>query len=132
MGDFTLRIDVSIIVLRDDKVLLMQRPAHDKNFPLHWGIPGGGFEAGDITLESAGAREVREEVGVSIKNLRLAGNNYLAASNTLFVVFIADYDSGDIHIDPNEVTQAGWFGRHELPGRQFTPTTEELVRDALS
>ena len=132
MSDLLLRLDVSVIVMRGDQVLLMQRPANDRNFPLHWGIPGGGFEADDSTLESAGKREVYEEVGVNITNLRLVSSNYVYRANILFVVFAADFDGGDIRIDPKEVAQADWFGPDQLGDRQFTPTTEALVRDARS
>ena len=121
MSDLLLRIDVSVIIRRGSQVLLMQRPANDKNFPLHWGIPGGGFEARDSTLESAGIREAHEEVGVNITNLRLAANNYVFRTNILFVVFIADFDGGDIRINPKEVAQADWFRLEQLGDRQFTP-----------
>lgn len=131
MSDFLMRIDVSVIVTLNGKVLLMQRPAHDRNFPLHWGIPGGGFESEDSNLEAAGIREIREEVGVTVKNLRLIADDFHPESSMLFVVFEADYDSGNIEIDPNEVAQAGWFELSELDGKQFTPTTEGLVRGIL-
>lgn len=132
MSDFPLQIDVSVIIMRGDKVLLMQRPEHDRNFPLHWGIPGGGFEPQDESLEAAGQREVYEEVGVTIKGLRLYANNFLRERNIIFVIFIAEYDSGEINIDPNEVAQAGWFGLADIEGRQFTPVTEGLIRRALA
>ncbi len=131
MGSFTLQIDVSVIIVHEGKVLLMQRPERDRNFPLHWGIPGGGFEPQDSNLEAAGTREVREEVGVEIKNLRSVANSYQPEGNILFVVFAADYASGEITIDPHEVAQAGWFNVSELGGRQFTPTTEGLILGIL-
>ncbi len=132
MSDFTLRVDVSVIIKLNGKVLLMQRPEHDRNFPLYWGIPGGGFEPGDESLEAAGKREVQEEVGVTINNLQLVSDNLHQEAGILFVVFEADYEAGEIEIDPHEVAQAGWFDITELDGRQFTPTTEGLIRKALS
>ncbi len=131
MSDFTLRVDVSVIIMQGNKVLLMQRPSHDRNFPLHWGIPGGGYESKDDNLETAGKREVYEEVGISIQNLRLLSNNYHHEDSILFVVFGADYESGEIKIDPLEVAQAGWFDLAGLDGKQFTPTTENLIRGIL-
>lgn len=131
MSDFLTRIGVSVIIRRDNKVLLMQRPEHDRNFPFYWGIPGGGFDPEDDSLESGGKREVYEEVGIAVKNLQLISSNYVPEGNILFVVFKADYESGEIKIDPIEVLQAGWFDLADLDGKQFTPTTEALLRKVL-
>lgn len=108
------RISPAIIVLikNGDKILLARSP----RFPpeLH-SVIAGFAEAGE-TLEHAVRREVREEVGIGIKNIRYFGSEPWPFPNSLMIGFTAEYDSGEIAIDNNEIVFAGWFGRDNLPG----------------
>lgn len=123
-----INVDVSVVIRKANKVLLMLRPKHDHNFPLHWGIPGGGFELFDCSLEATAVREVSEEVGIKITNLKLVENHFNVERNVLFAVFVADYHDGDILIDPNEVAEAGWFTLEQIrDGRNFTPETKRII-----
>lgn len=65
------RVGIGIVVLRGDSVLLVRRgrpPALDR-----WSLPGGGQELGE-TAEATARRELREETGLSVGELRLAGH----------------------------------------------------------
>ncbi len=92
-------------------ILLVQA----KNFrrPFH-GLVAGFLETGE-SLEQCVAREVREEVGIRIKNLRYFASQPWPYPFGLMVGFTAEYDGGDIHLQKEELTQGGWFTRDNLP-----------------
>ncbi|MBR2722815.1 MAG: NAD(+) diphosphatase [Lentisphaeria bacterium] len=98
-------------VRRENKLLL----AHNARFKEKlYGLVAGFVEAGE-NLESAVAREVREEVGIEIKNIRYFSSQVWPFPNSLMVGFFADYDSGEIHVDGKEISHADWFSVDEFP-----------------
>ena len=60
-------------------------------------------------------REVREEVGITVRDPRYFGSQPWPFPHSLMIGFRADYDSGEIVCDPSEIAEAGWFRRDELP-----------------
>lgn len=102
---------VIVLVSRGDEVLLV----HAKNFKGDfYGLVAGFVETGE-TLEEAVAREVMEETGLTIKNLRYFGSQPWPYPCGLMVGFMADYDDGDIHLQRSELSRGAWFNRHHLP-----------------
>jgi NAD+ diphosphatase len=72
--------------------------------------PLAGFlEAGE-SLEEAVHREVFEEVGLRVRNLRYFGSQSWPFPHSLMIAFTADYLDGEIRTDPNEILEARWFG----------------------
>ncbi len=108
------RISPAIIVLihHGDKIL-MARSGHFP--PGVYGLIAGFVEAGE-TLEETVHREVLEEVGIKIKNLSYYGSQPWPFPDSLMIGFIAEYESGDIVIDHNELEDAGWYQYNQLPG----------------
>lgn len=107
------RICPSIIVavLNDKKILL----AHAKGFKDNmYSIIAGFLELGE-TLEDCVKREVLEEVGISIKNIRYFGSQPWPYPNSMMIGFIADYDNGHITVDGKEIESADWFDIDNLP-----------------
>ena len=60
-------------------------------------------------------REVMEETGIRITNVRYAGSEPWPFPNSLMIAFTADYNGGRIEPDGTEVVSAGWFRRDNLP-----------------
>ncbi len=60
-------------------------------------------------------REVKEEVGVDVHHVRYFGSQPWPFPNSLMIAFTADWKSGDIAIDPSEISDAKWFEASALP-----------------
>ena len=102
---------VMVLIRRGDELLL----ARGYRFkPGVYSALAGFVEAGE-TLEQCAAREVREEVGIEITNLRYCGSQSWPFPDSLMVAFYADYAGGTIQRDPAEIEDANWFKRDALP-----------------
>lgn len=102
---------VMVLIERGDE-LLLARSAHFK--PGVFSALAGFVEPGE-TLEQCAVREVREEVGVEIANLRYFRSQPWPFPDSLMLAFFADYAGGVITPDPSEIEAAGWFSRRALP-----------------
>ena len=98
-------------VVREGKLLL----AHAPRFPDDmYSVIAGFVEPGE-TLEECVLREVSEEVGIRVNNIRYFGSQPWPFPHSLMLGFTADYESGEIVIDNVEITEAGWFEPDNLP-----------------
>jgi len=106
-------VPTAIIVLihRGDEVLLVHARNFKGNF---YGLVAGFVETGE-TLEEAVHREVMEETGLTITNLRYFGSQAWPYPSGLMVGFTADYVSGDIHLQREELSRGAWFTKDNLP-----------------
>ena len=80
----------------------------------HYGLVAGFLETGE-SLEECVERELREEVGIRIKNLKYFGSQPWPYPFGLMVGFTADYADGDIRLQKEELTEGGWFTRDNMP-----------------
>lgn len=100
-----------VLVTRGRELLL----GRGVNFPAgRFSALAGFLEAGE-TIEEAVVREVREEVGVEVKNLRYFGSQSWPFPNSLMIAFRAEWAGGDIVVDPAELAEAHWFAPEALP-----------------
>ncbi len=107
------RISPAVIVLveKENRVLL----ARVKRFTSElYSVLAGFVELGE-TLEEAVQREIEEEVGIKVKNIRYFGSQPWPFPDSLMIGFTAEYDSGEIKIDETEIVDAGWFDPERLP-----------------
>ena len=107
------RISPCVIVLisRGSEVLL----ARGRNFPPgRYSTPAGFVEVGE-TLEETVVREVREEVGVEVENIRYFGSQPWPYPHQMMVGFTCNWKSGEIRVDPDEIADARWFTRSAMP-----------------
>jgi NAD+ diphosphatase len=96
-----------VLVKRGPAILLARNVA----------VPAGGrmsalagfLEPGE-SIEEAIHREVREEVGLEVKDPRYFASQSWPYPHSLMIAFTAEYAGGDIRCDPNEIAEARWFG----------------------
>lgn len=102
-----------IVLIKKDKQILMAR---QKSFPEGvFALIAGFVEAGE-SLEDAVHREVYEEVGINVKNIRYYGSQPWPFPDSLMIGFVADYQSGEIDYRDGEIEIAGWYDVNDLPG----------------
>ncbi len=111
--DFFPRLNPVVItrITRGDRILLARRARGALPF---FSVIAGFVEAGE-TLEAAVAREIREEVGLEVRNIRYFGSQPWPFPNNLMIGFTAEHASGDIRVDGEEIGEAAWFARDALP-----------------
>ena len=110
-------IEPAVIVLvrrgvwPDEELLLVK----NRNFQHdYYGCVSGFVEMGE-SIENAAAREVMEETGIRIQNLRYVGSQGWPFPDQLMLAFTADYKSGEIARQEEELIDAAWFRRDALP-----------------
>ena len=108
------RLSPAVITLveRGNEALLARGRTFGAN-PMYSTLAG--FVEPGETLEQCVAREVREEVGVELTNIRYMRSQPWPFPNSLMLGFNATYAGGDIVCDPNEISDAQWFRADNLP-----------------
>jgi len=89
--------------------------AHNRNFRNNmYSLIAGFVEAGE-TVEAAAAREIMEECGLKVKNIRYFTSQVWPFPNSLMLAFTAEYDSGTAVPDGAELSDLGWFTAENHP-----------------
>ncbi len=102
---------VIVLIERGDQ-LLMARSRHFT--PGVFSILAGFVEPGE-TLEEAVAREVKEESGILVKDIRYFGSQPWPFPHSLMIGFTAKYAGGEITLEDSELEAAGWYAVDNLP-----------------
>ena len=107
------RLAPAIIVLVErGRQLLLARSRHF--LPGMYSVLAGFVEPGE-SLEEAVVREVKEEVGVDVKDIKYFGSQPWPFPHSLMIGFTATYGGGEITLDDTEIEDAGWFTADHLP-----------------
>ena len=106
---------ITIITKGDDELLLAKSARNKSNM---YGLIAGFVEVGE-TLEEAVQREAFEEVGVKLKNIRYMSSQPWPFPSNLMIAFHAEYDSGDIQLQLEEISDAQFFKFDQLPEIPF-------------
>ena len=113
------KVGVGVLVFKDGKLLLGQRKnAHGAG---EFAGPGGHVEFGE-TFEECAQREVREETGIEIKNIRVIGLSNLIWSDRQYadVAVAADWASGEPKVcEPDKCASWDWYDLEKLPENIF-------------
>ena len=107
------RISPAVIcsVTRGDEILLARGVRFTHKV---YSVLAGFVEPGE-TLEETVSREIMEETGISVNNIKYFGSQPWPFSSSMMIAFTAEYESGEIRIDEKEILDAGWFTPDNLP-----------------
>lgn len=135
-------IVVTGIVIKDGKYLITRRSLKEAAFPGLWTVPGGKLRKSDYTkspkdtadhwyniLEKLLLREVEEEVGLKVKNIRyLLSLVYVRSDDipTAIISLYCDYDSGEVRLS-EELIEYAWITANELSKYKFVPGLREEI-----
>lgn len=113
------KVVVTAIVVRDGRYLILKRSPKEKKFPSRWTVPGGKLTTEDYihlpkdtpdywynVLERTLRREVKEEAGIEITNIRYVTSLADARENddpSLVISCLAEWASGDVRLDSSMV-----------------------------
>ncbi len=115
---------VIVAVHRGERLLL----AHNRKFRDGvYSLIAGFVEAGE-NLENAVRREVLEETGIEIRNLAYFGSQSWPFPNSLMLGFHAEYASGELRADGEEISDAGWFSPESFP---MLPSPGSISRELI-
>ena len=117
-----------IIGLTNGDKLMLSQYAANRNYK-RYGLLAGFIEIGE-TAEEAVAREVMEEVGLKVKNIRYYKSQPWGIAGNLSIGYFCDLDGDDtVHLDENELSLAEWYDRNALPAEDDgISLTREMVR----
>ena len=102
---------IIVAIVKDNKILLAKNVDFKKDFH---SVLAGFVEPGE-SLEECLRREVREEVNIEVKNIQYFNSQPWPFPNSLMVGFTAEYASGEIEVEPEELVSAAWYKASELP-----------------
>jgi NAD+ diphosphatase len=106
-----------VLVQKGDQILLARSPGFPQGL---YSVLAGYVEPGE-SIEETVAREIREEVGIEVRNVRYFGSQPWPFPHSLMIGFTADYADGELSLDPGEIEDAGWYTTDDLP--QLPPET---------
>ncbi|MBR6794255.1 MAG: NAD(+) diphosphatase [Clostridia bacterium] len=121
------RINPAVIVAVTDGDRLLLSKYAGRAYT-RFALLAGYTEIGE-TVEETVRREVMEEVGLHVKNLRYYKSQPWGVDGNLLMGFFCDVDGSDaIHIDENELSMADWYPRDALPAHDdgFSLTREMI------
>jgi len=102
---------VIVAVIKENKILLAKANRFKRDI---YSVLAGFVEPGE-TLEECIRREIKEEVNIEVENIRYYGSQPWPFPDSLMIGFIADYKSGELSIDGDEIIDANWFTPNNLP-----------------
>ncbi len=98
-------------ILKGRQILLARADRFPEDL---YSVLAGFVEPGE-SLEECLRREVREEVGIEIQNMRYFGSQPWPFPDSLMIAFTARYAGGEISVDNREIVDAAWFSAENLP-----------------
>ncbi|HDY72779.1 MAG TPA: NUDIX domain-containing protein [bacterium] len=128
-------VAITAIIVKDGKYLITRRSPKKRRFPGMWTVPGGKMETSDYlqlpkdtkyywynVLERTLRRELKEEVGIEVDNIEYVtslATVHADGSPSLVISCMADYISGDIKLQEDELDKYAWVSLEEAKNYQL-------------
>ena len=109
---------IMVAIIKNDEILLLKQSYIYENSK----VLLSGYVGNNETAEEAVSREVKEEAGIEINNIRYLGSDYVFDKEILMITFVADFVSGEIN-KSTEVEGMGWT--------KLTNALEEMKEDII-
>ena len=106
---------ITVITRGENEILLAKNAKNTSNM---YGLIAGFVEVGE-TLEAAVQRETLEEVGIRVKNIQYLSSQPWPFPSNLMIAFKAEYDSGELVLQEEEISDAQFFKFDQLPQIPF-------------
>jgi NAD+ diphosphatase len=116
----------TIVLVRDGNRVLLTRKAEWA--PGRYALIAGFVDNGE-SLESCVAREIKEEAGVDVKDIRYVGSQNWPFPSQMMIGFVATYAGGDLVIDKEELEDACWFPCGALPSLPSRHSISRFIID---
>jgi NAD+ diphosphatase len=116
----------TIVLVRDGNRVLLTRKAEWA--PNRYALVAGFVDNGE-SLEGCVAREIKEEVGVDVKDIRYVGSQNWPFPSQMMIGFVATYAGGEVVIDREELEDARWFPCDALPGLPSRHSISRFILD---
>ncbi len=126
---------ITAIIQKEGKYLITRRSLQKKRFPGMWTVPGGHLEPEDFmsypkdsehywynVLEKALTREIQEEVGMTIENVRYVtslATEHKDGAASIVISCLADYVSGEVKLQEEETDKCEWVTVEEAKGYEL-------------
>ncbi len=137
------RIVSTAIIIKDGKYLITKRSLNKKAFPGKWTVPGGGLEVGDYintpaynnqwynALENSLKREVKEEVGLDMENLKYLTNlTFIRPDNVPVITFsyYCQWKSGEVKLNEENIDYR-WITADEAKNCDLIPGIDKEIEE---
>jgi NAD+ diphosphatase len=116
----------TIVLVRDGGRVLLTRKAEWA--PGRYALIAGFVDNGE-SLESCVAREIKEEAGVDVKDIRYVGSQNWPFPSQMMIGFVATYAGGDVVVDREELEDARWFPCGALPSLPSRHSISRFIID---
>ena len=117
-----------IVGVKDGDRLLLTKYAPNHSAHRRYALVAGYTEIGE-SFEDTVRREVLEEVGLQVKNIRYFASQPWSFSGALLAGFFCDVDgSTEITLDENELSVAEWFDRPDIPDNATLSLTGTMMK----
>lgn len=103
---------IIVAVTKGDKLLMGHNTMFEDGM---YSVIAGFVELGE-TFEDCVRREVFEETGIKVDNIKYFGSQPWPFPHSMMIAYTAEYLEGDINVDNDEITHAKWFTKEEIPG----------------
>lgn len=117
------KIGVGVIIFKDGRILVGKRKNNSSHGKGEYAFPGGGLEYME-SFEDCARREVLEECGIKIKNIKfLSVINLIeyAPKHYVNIELTADWESGEpMTLEPEKMGEWAWYNVDEMPEPMFT------------